>query len=436
MFQDLQRGTRITTKYGKSIVVLERIGEGGQGAVYSVLYDGQPKALKWYRPDVFVDRDRFIDNLGRNIRAGRPTEDFLWPIDMTDVIDGSFGYVMDLRPQGYVDADTLFMQPELFPSFRRTIDACLSIVSAFRILHDKGYCYQDVNGGNFFINPQTGKILICDNDNVAPGGTDTGIRGTPRFMAPEVVSQNAVPSQQSDRHSMSVLIFFLLLVQHPLEGIRMTRNPVLDGDTQMRLYGTDPLFIMDPDNRANAPDPIHPNVLKVWPTLPEHMRAFFVRAFSQRALKEPGRRPTEYEWTRELVRLRSEVVSCECGNEVFLQDAKTVTCENPDCGRSVHAPLRAELSEYALPAVSDMRIYRCQTCVCNADQVLDPMAWMLASRGDKSMLGVRNISQEPWSATTSAGTHEVAPGAVLRVEEGMTLEINSEQIQFVDNSDR
>ena len=27
--------------------------------------------------------------------------------------------------------------------------------------------YQDLNDGNFFIDPQTGKVLICDNDNVA-----------------------------------------------------------------------------------------------------------------------------------------------------------------------------------------------------------------------------------------------------------------------------
>ena len=433
MLRELQKGTSLNTRYGKRISVLDRIGEGGQGAVYSVLYDGQPKALKWYRPDVFVDRARFMDNLSRNIRAGKPTDEFLWPIDMTDLIDGSFGYVMDLRPNGYVDADTLFMHPELFPSFRRTIDACLNIVSDFRILHDKGYCYQDVNGGNFFINPQTGKVLICDNDNVAPTGTDTGIRGTPRFMAPEIVCENAIPSQQSDRHSMSVLIFFLLLVQHPLEGIRMTRNPVLDGDTQMRLYGTDPLFILDKENRSNAPDPIHPNVLKVWPTLPEHMRSFFERAFSQQALKEPSRRPTEYEWTRELVRLRSEVVTCTCGNEVFMQDARTVTCDNPDCGRAVHALLRADLADYSLPAVNDTRIYRCQTCVCNADQVLDPMAWVLASRGNPNMLGVRNISRDAWSTTNAEGEHDVAPGAVLRLEEGMTLNINGEHIHIVNN---
>ena len=67
------------------------------------------------------------------------------------------------------------------------IDAALNIVSAYRILHNNGYCYQDLNNGNFFINPDTGRVLICDNDNVAPDGTHTGIIGKPGYIAPEII---------------------------------------------------------------------------------------------------------------------------------------------------------------------------------------------------------------------------------------------------------
>lgn len=430
----LAEGTRLRTRFNKELVVRKTLGDGSQGIVYEVEYDGRPMALKWYRPNVFRDRDKFIDNLRNNIMHGAPTDEFLWPVDMTDIVDGSFGYVMNLRPPEFVEAKVLFVRPDLFQSFRRAIDACLGVVSAFRVLHNKGYCYQDVNGGNFFINPQTGRVLICDNDNVAPAGTDTGIRGTPRFMAPEIVVKNTVPSMQSDRHSMSVLIFFLLLVQHPLEGRRVTQSAMLDGDTQMRLYGSDPLFVMDPNNAENRPDPAYPNVLRVWPCLPRHMQRMFERAFSQRALHEPNRRPTELEWIRELTRFRSEVVSCGCGNEVFMEDAHAVRCDDQKCGREVRVPLRAELSGYALPFVTDTRIYRCQTCVCNPDVALDPLAWVLQARGDAGVLGVRNISREPWRVVVDGRAHDVAPGEVVRVTPNMELHINSEVIRICRNS--
>lgn len=434
MIVELNPGTRLRTKFGKEMVILKRLGDGSQGVVYSVGYDGKKMALKWYRPDVFANRDMFIENLSRNIRSGAPTEEFLWPVDMTGIVEGSFGYVMPLRPDGFVEAGDLFLTPGLFPSFKRAIDACLGIVKAFRVLHNKGYCYQDVSGGNFFVEPQTGRVLICDNDNVAPAGTDTGIRGTPRFMAPEVVVENAVPSMQSDRHSMSVLIFFLLLVQHPLEGIRVTRNPVLDGDAQTRLYGTDPLFVMDPHDRSNAPDPNYPNVFKVWPFLPDHMRAFFERAFSHEALMNPARRPSEVDWIAELTRLRSEVVQCSCGNEVFMQDATPTTCDNNTCRQRVMAPFRAQLSGYSLPVVNDMRIYRCQTGICNADAALDPMAWVLQARGNPRILGIRNIAREPWAATAGGVTVNVAPGQTVQVQDGMSVSIGDEVISVLRNA--
>ena len=102
MSAGLSEGTYLRTRFNKELRVVKELGSGSQGFVYSVVYDGRPMALKWYRPNVFYDRQRFIDNLRNNIMSGRPTDAFLWPLDMTEVIDGSFGYIMELRPQGYV----------------------------------------------------------------------------------------------------------------------------------------------------------------------------------------------------------------------------------------------------------------------------------------------------------------------------------------------
>ena len=428
MSAGLSEGTYLRTRFNKELRVVKELGSGSQGFVYSVVYDGRPMALKWYRPNVFYDRQRFIDNLRNNIMSGRPTDAFLWPLDMTEVIDGSFGYIMELRPQGFVDATELFIRPGLFPSYRRAIDACMGVVSAFNVLHNKGYCYQDVSGGNLFVNPQTGKVLICDNDNVAPANTDTGIRGTPRFMAPEIVVENSVPSVQSDRHSLAVLIFMLLCMQHPLEGVRFTKAGSLDPVKQRSLYGTDPVFIMDPDNPTNRPDPAFPNVLKVWPCLPEHMRNIFLRAFSKGALTNPARRPRELDWIRELTRFRSEVVNCACGNEVFLEGAQPRVCDRPECGRTVQAPMRADIMGYSIPFANDTRIYRCQTCVCDAEAALDLLAWVVSSRERSDVLGVMNVSNEPWGYAQGGTVYTVQPGRTVPVVPDMTLVLNDEKI--------
>ena len=366
--------------------------------------------------------------------SGRPTDAFLWPLDMTEVVDGSFGYVMDLCPQGYMNANELFLRPGLFPSYRRVIDTCMGVVSAFNVLHSKGYCYQDVSGGNLFVNSQTGKVLICDNDNVAPANTDTGIRGTPRFMAPEIVVENSVPSVQSDRHSLAVLVFLLLCMQHPLEGVRFTKAGSLDPAKQRYLYGTDPVFIMDPTDPSNRPDPAFPNVLKVWPCLPGHMRRIFERAFSREALTKPSRRPSELDWIRELARFRSEVVTCACGNEVFMEDARPRVCDRPECGRMVQVTMRADLMGYSVPFASDTRIYRCQTCVCDASCALDLLAWVVSSRDRAGLLGVMNVSDEVWGYNQGGSTHALRPGQTVPAVPDMTLVLNDEQVSIVRNA--
>ena len=434
-FKKLDPGTRIRARLGE-LSVQELLGGGSQGDVYAVTYNGDRKALKWYRNDAFLDRESFMRNLQRNATNGSPSGDFLWPLDVTEVQeDGCFGYVMDLRPQEFVQADDVLIHPDLFPSYRRIIDVCLNIAHAFRKLHQAGYVYRDISAGNFFVNPQTGRVLICDNDNVAPPGVDTGIRGTPRFMAPEIVVNNTAPTEKSDRHSLSVIIFYLMLMQHPLEGMRAD---MLDAETQKLIYGTDPLFIFDTEDRSNAPVPGASGALELWNALPQHMRDMFARAFSRDALMNPSHRPAEINWIRELVRLRSEVVTCPaCGStDVFLQDAMSQPCDNPSCHAAVRVPLRLELSlmGYSLPLVDDMRVYACQTSiVCDAARALDPVAWALPAGERGAGHCIRNISTTPWKARFQGKDYDVNPGQAIAVLPGIELQFGDETARIVEN---
>ena len=81
---DLEKGHSIQTKGFKRVVVEQKLGEGGQGAVYQVNYDGKPKALKWYTGKLFSNPLKFYENLENNIKKGKPANAFLWPEDITE----------------------------------------------------------------------------------------------------------------------------------------------------------------------------------------------------------------------------------------------------------------------------------------------------------------------------------------------------------------
>lgn len=72
---------------------------------------------------------------------------------------------MDLRPQGYYEFGQFLLCKQKFSSWLAMTTAAMDICEGFKALHAKGLSYQDLNDGNFFINPQTGRVLICDNDN-------------------------------------------------------------------------------------------------------------------------------------------------------------------------------------------------------------------------------------------------------------------------------
>lgn len=428
----LSNGYTIKTLFGGTVTVEKYLAEGGQGEVYIVDYNGEKKALKWYKKTgLGKNPQAFYDNIKQNVMRGAPSQEFLWPLDITEWTDGTFGYVMDLRPKDYYEVTDYMLCNVRFSSYRAIIDAALKIVSAYRILHNSGYSYQDLNDGNFFINPQNGKVLICDNDNVAPDGVETGIIGKPRYMAPEIVLGKSKPNSLSDRFSMSIIIFILFSLTHPLEGKRYL-VPALTPALQEKLYGSEPLFIMDPDDHRNGPHEIlHRNIIQIWPCLPNYMKDIFTRAFSQKAFQKPSSRPREIDWLNVLTRFRSEIIPCACGNDVFTEDGNSCICES--CGKKINVPFKLKLRDYSIPAIKGSRIYRCQLGVCDEKDALSPVAQVL-EKPDTKALGIRNKTDRRWDAVSSKGVaKKVAPDEVIPLKDGISFTYADETVTIIEN---
>jgi DNA-binding helix-hairpin-helix protein with protein kinase domain len=414
---DLPKGYTIQTKGLKKVTVGDKLGEGGQGAVYQVDYDGKPKALKWYSGKKFSNPEKFYENLENNIKKGKPTKAFLWPEDVTLRDGESFGYIMDLRPGDYKDFSKFLIGKEGFASITAMTNAALHITAGFRELHNSGYSYQDLNDGNFFINPKSGDVLICDNDNVFPQGYNSGIAGKARYMAPEIVAKGARPNNYTDRFSLSVVLFMLWTNNHPLEG--KAACPVcMDAKHERTIYGEKPVFVWDPDNDSNRPvQGLHKGAITRWPFLPGYVQEEFKKAFSKEVLTNPASRIIEQEWLRLFIRMRSEIFKCPCGEIYFADPVNPNPC--PECKKQNAFPLYIKTQRYDLPVHQRTKLYACHTEKDSDD--FETLSGEVSQKGGD--FEMKNTSNKNWMVTEGVNTSSVSiePNAAFTLKKGMSI---------------
>lgn len=402
---------------GCSAKILSKIGEGGQGVVYKVSINNKEYALKWYTEESIINNDKFYENLSKNINKGTPSDKFLWPLYLTEKYDGSFGYVMNLRPEGYNEfSEFLVAKNVFFSSFRAIVNAAINISKAFVDLHRKGYAYQDLNDGNFFINKDTGDVLICDNDNVAPNGENLGVKGKARYMAPEIVRNITRPNNHSDRYSLSVILFELLFFSHPLEGERVLKCPCLTEEKELLFYGKEPIFVYDPNNNQNRPvSGVHNNAITYWNFYPQFIKDKFIKAFSQNSIqvKEKSDSYKQYrildsDWYKTFVSLKQFLIKCSCSEEVFVDLIEDKKCLNKKCSKKFPCVngMSFQNDKYIVPLLTGVQLKKCMTSSISDD--IEEVTGEIVSHPTKTgVIGLKNLDIKSWRYKLDTGEEKV-----------------------------
>ena len=77
-------------------------------------------------------------------------------------------------------------------------------------------------------------MAIVDCDNIGLDEGHIAVLGTPRFMAPEIVHGESMPCAATDLYSLAVMLFFLLMHGHPLDGRRVEASYTWQGERTRR----------------------------------------------------------------------------------------------------------------------------------------------------------------------------------------------------------
>jgi len=411
--------------------ILRGLGGGSQGQVFEVEVGDETLALKWYFP-TFLRRDPGLaERLAEGIRRGSPNGDFLWPLALLrptgldpaplGAAASAFGYLMPLRPPGFQGAVD-HAAGRITISLQNVLRSAFFLARAFHALHSLGLCYKDVSLGNVFLDAERGRVLIGDNDNVEVSGRGGGaVVGTWGFMAPEVALGRARPDGGSDLFSLAVLLFHLLTRHDPFKGALERAIPCLDLPSRRRLYAEEPLFVFDPRDSRNRPDPIeHAAALLTWPLYPQELQQLFERTFGP-GLADPRSRTLTGQWCQQLAASLDQRRLCPvCGEENLLDVRLGGLCRS--CGAPLPPPMRLRTAAGLVAVAAGNELHPHHLDALLVEDLGHPLARVVVHPRRPRLLGLENLSPHPWTLKLQGGEAiAVAPGETGSLAQATSL---------------
>lgn len=300
-------GMIIVSVSGHKYKLSRRAGWGAQGVVYG---ESTGKYMvKFYYPsgcqsidDDVLERLRFIKDI-------KTPKNF---VAVVDLIRSPYpGYVMDKvighKPlNSYLIPDRNLSFPEWYNQklglYERMFVGYV-IAKAFSELEKSNLSYCDISGNNILIkSDKNASVRMIDVDNIYVAGKGKSVvLGTPRYIAPEVISRQRNPDVLSDNYSLAVILFELLRVGHPYIS-----DDVLDGtpeDEEAALAGmTD--YVTDESSTNMLPADI---------VFTDKLKELFRRCFVN-GKKNRMSRPSATEFEYALLEASNKLTKCpSCG---------------------------------------------------------------------------------------------------------------------------
>jgi DNA-binding helix-hairpin-helix protein with protein kinase domain len=428
---------------GKHYLIEKELGSGGQGRVYLVkdAVGSGHYAAKWYKPA--KDADGQISQIEDLVRRGAPKVNdpgilFIWPIECL-AFQGSegFGYLMPLIDAGRFHSLNRICHGRVKqPKPPALCRIGQRVAAALDTLHAAGLAYCDINLGNIMLDPATGEIAVCDNDNVVVNNADTPVKGVWEFMAPEVALGQARPNAESDLYSVAVLLYYLWMWEHPMEGRETLKLYSWDIPAKKKYFAESPLFVFHPTNQANTAENVPDLRLHVerWTRLcPPRLKKMFTETFIE-AVHQPARRKRLTDWQRLFLELEANAPTCACG-AANLWDGATKPLKCWKCQKEIPLGLALRVKQghsgdSVLLAYPGAELRRHHLDVTRFDGAPRQALGRVEPHPQQpGHLILRNLSDKPWGYAAGGGLLPLEPQRARALMPGVELTAGAKTIQ-------
>ncbi len=333
--------------------------QGGVGGIH--WSEGKTHVIKFYLPGKIADLGRKRQELeaitGKFNLVGKDSywqELFGWPDAIVASVNGrpqlglrmpavkGYGLENFILPKSRSIIERGLspkLKPEVLGSYNNHVTIAVRLARVVRRMHGRGLCHSDLSPKNVMVDPRDGRTALIDCDGiVVPGILPADVLGTPKYIAPELVAAQGtanqlLPSVNTDKHALAVLIYQTLLFRHPLDGPKIHSR---DAEEDEKLaFGSKALYIEHPTDHSNRPAKLPFSSAMLTRQLQELMQKAFVEG-----LHDLAKRPAAAQWESALVRMADRLIPCpspKCPMKAFiLPETGQVRC--PWCGTPVTNP--------------------------------------------------------------------------------------------------
>ncbi len=423
-------GETVRDLEGRRYKLVEQLNQGRQGAVFAI--EDADILVKVCLPP----RSRHSEDLRKHLRllTRRNLEADALVLPRAVLDEPYLGYVMER-----ID-DAVALSHLVYPSdrnanwhtstggLRRRLRIGSELARTFQQIHRNGLCYVDLSWQNVLVPSDSMKtsVKLIDPDNlIIPGTSLTEVIGTEGFIAPELLKESRFPNHASDRWSLAVAIFYLLVLNHPFFG-----DQVLEGEPELEeiaLRGELP-FIDSRDNKQNSSN----RGLPRGRVLTRRLRELCQQAFEPGVL-DPWARPSSEEWLSALEEAADQTALCpKCGATSYLPEMRRATFVCDWCGLNIPRPIELGFFD-ADPSLNDLsenelgelkRTRKPHRFVLDKEQRMVPMRLVngdpeatgsLAQFGfqrnssNNKVYGLKNLSKDTWYTKDVAGRRGTCP---------------------------
>ena len=304
---------------GSTYVLLEKIGEGGQGTVLKTDQVNLVVKITNVLPEIQLKevRKQFKHVMRLPLRDLK----IALPLSLL-TLKNRAGYVMELmdglEPLSAqieriynLDGQLDIIKYRDTGSFARRLLILKELAETLAKLHGKGLAFGDLSPNNFFVSTsiEHHQVWLIDADNIHYAEQSNQHHFYTRgYAAPELIRNETGTNAQTDAWSFAVIALQLLTHTHPFNhGITvMDEDPDIAEERAAR--GEFP-WVFDVDDDSNE---IAVQGFPVFDMLNKRLFNLFQRCFgSSRLAEKIHERPTMVEWHYELNRTLSLLLTCQ-----------------------------------------------------------------------------------------------------------------------------